>query len=114
VIRVLPPRGGISAQLYRNFGQHFGQYWWIFVQYHAKTIAAYGLAEGLNIDTLPASGTNPMIDQQILIAIAQVAITLAGFSGVVATFSGSLPQQKLFEFREEQTNKPSKANIMIN
>ena len=40
-----------------------------------------------------------MIDQQILIAIAQVAITLAGFSGVVATFSGSLPEQKLFELK---------------
>ena len=40
-----------------------------------------------------------MIDQQILIAIAQVAITLAGFSGVVATFSSSLPQQKLFELK---------------
>ena len=40
-----------------------------------------------------------MIDQQILVAIAQVAITLAGFSGVVATFSGSLPEQKLFELK---------------
>jgi len=48
----------ISAQAYRNFGQHFGQHWWMFVQYHAETIAKYGFAEGLNIGTLPASGTN--------------------------------------------------------
>ena len=35
----------------------------MFVQYHAETIAAYGFAEGLNIDTLLASGTIHPKDQ---------------------------------------------------
>jgi len=40
-----------------------------------------------------------MIDQQILIAIAQIAITLSGFSGVVAIFNGGFDARRRHELK---------------
>jgi len=35
-----------------------------------------------------------VVDQQILIAIAQIAITLSGFAGIVGIYSGGLDEQR--------------------
>ena len=40
-----------------------------------------------------------MIDQQILIAIAQIAITLSGFSGIVAIFNGGFDAGRRHELK---------------
>ena len=40
-----------------------------------------------------------MIDQQILIAIAQIAITLSGFTGVVAIFNGGFDARRRHDLK---------------
>lgn len=42
---------------------------------------------------------NKVIDQQILIAIAQIAITLSGFSGVVGIFDGGFDSRRRHELK---------------
>ena len=40
-----------------------------------------------------------MIDQQILIAIAQIAITISGFAGIVGIYSGGLDEHRRGELK---------------
>ena len=52
-----PPYISAQLQICGNFGQHFGQQWWMLVCYYPETVSTYGFEEGLNIGALPASGT---------------------------------------------------------
>ena len=40
-----------------------------------------------------------MIDQQILMAVAQIAIALSGFSGIVASYKGKLAERRRQELK---------------
>ena len=52
-----PPYVSAQLQICLNFGQLFGQHWWILVDYRPETVSTYGFEEGINIGALPASGT---------------------------------------------------------